>query len=109
MILEVDTRAKTIKVKGSVQLGELMTQLHNMFPDFQWEEYTMMEYPAPIYDWVSKPYIHTPSQHQGINPFGTGNPFPKGIITCEGTTGLSTVLNTPGNYQVKTGEDTGVY
>src|SRR5690242_12824697 len=90
MVLEIDTVSKTIKVKGRVPLGELIKQINRMFPDFEYEKWTLIEeivyYSSPNqYPNIGQPYWGGGTQIQplsgqplGMPPsitFGTGDTF----------------------------------
>ena len=54
MKLEIDTTAKTIKVIGSVNVKELHEMMKKLFPDKQWEEYSLEQ--QQVSTWTYYPY-----------------------------------------------------
>lgn len=84
MILEIDTIAKAIKIKGSCTLEDLFKTLHQMFPEDEFiKDWVVTEY--PIYDWgtrypCSQPKLPIPGT------WYTGTCIPHGTIcTTEST------------------------
>lgn len=78
MRLQVDTEAKTIKFDESHKLGKLMTVISGMFPNDEWQDYTLI--PHIITNWVNPIYWDQ-------LPWATPNPTPfkpwyNGEITC---------------------------
>jgi len=41
MNIQIDTTLKTIKIEGGVKLSEMITTLDKLFPDKEWESYSL--------------------------------------------------------------------
>jgi hypothetical protein len=86
MKLQIDTRAKTIKIEESINASELFQLLNEMFPDSKWKEYLIIpvevirEWRDPIVMPWPVPYDPAP----WTNPYTPWrvNPY---IITCGDT------------------------
>ena len=68
MKLQIDTKAKTIKIDESVNFGELMDSVKKLLPKGAWIEYRIE--PTVIKEWIS-PVIINPAPMYPIQP----NPF----------------------------------
>lgn len=67
MKLEIDTTAKTITFKESVNIQELYTQLLLLFPKGEWREYSIVPNYVPVESWTS-PWTITPWVTPPWNP-----------------------------------------
>ncbi len=95
MVLEIDTILKAIKIKGSCSVQEFISELNKLFPDFDWSEWIITEYPmiesSYWKQWqgvTSKPFLPYTDPGWKISPFGnppvnpgTGDPD-WGTIIC---------------------------
>ena len=88
MKIQIDTKAKVIRLEEKVKFDELVKVLNKLLPK-EWKEYSL-DTNSVIY-W-SNPIIwhyhyepwHTPIVTYGDN--GTGKPFPHPLpVTCEGS------------------------
>ena len=87
MKLQVDTNLKTITVEESINLGELMDVLNDMFPKFAWREFTICpvktieHWTNPIsIPWTPWQPITTPWVTPGTAPYTPS----WGTVTCSG-------------------------
>jgi len=56
MKIQLDTKRKTIKLDEPIRLGEMVKLLKSLFPDKEWESYTL-ETNTTIHGWSYPVYI----------------------------------------------------
>lgn len=87
MELIINTTYKTIKIKGSVSIPELIKELGQLFPDFDYQQWRIVEYPDPVYFGASPgPFTIQPSTWQGPST---------GTITMGGGTTVGNTNDSP--------------
>lgn len=74
MELEINTTHKLIKVKGQVNIKELMAFLNKILPDFEYEEWSITEYPQMSWANSGVSTINIPGIDPGAWPITTGSP-----------------------------------
>ena len=81
MKIQIDTKAKTLKVESDINLNELMEGIKVLFPRGEWKEYKLLTN-VVINNWCD-PIIINPIQ---IEPYRPVNPWPwtYPIVTCQG-------------------------
>ncbi len=65
MKIQIDTKAKTVSVEGSVNIGEFISEIKAMLPD--WESYSL-ETNVVINNW-SVPVVSKSISSQNPNPY----------------------------------------
>lgn len=75
MEIELNTHHKLIKVKGTATMKELIAFLNKILPDFEWQEWSITEYPQQ--NWVNpgQTIYNTPVSSPGNWPITTGSPI----------------------------------
>ena len=97
MKIQLDTVAKTIKVEGNINMGELIANLDKILPKI-WKEYelqsqtTIVNWSSPIY--IEKHWPYYPS------PIWVSNTSQKGVYCVQSS---STMENGNKNMQLNSG------
>jgi len=90
MKIQIDTTAKTIKIEGLANLGELFGTLEKILPDREWEEYKL-ETNTVIQSWGNPIYIREP---HFIYPWQTWSTGPVYVSSGESALAGVTTSNT---------------